>query len=411
VGTDTIRLGAFDVATGKETVVARSAKVDLGEVVIHPRRHVIEAADFPAARQAWTIVDPAVKPDFDRLRGLAKGDFSILSRDREDGTWLVEYDEDRGPVRYFAWDRKARSGTFLFSNRPKLEGLALAEMRPFTLKARDGLELNGYVTLPVGVPAKALPVVLFPHGGPWGRDEWGYDPWAQWFANRGYATLQVNFRGSTGYGKAFLNAGNREWGRKMHADLVDTVAWAVKQGWADPKRIAVVGGSYGGYSALAGATFTPDLFRCSVPLVAPSNLFTLLRSVPSYWAPFLAQLHRRVGNPDDPADEALLRAASPLFAADRIRIPILLGHGANDPRVKQAEAEQIVAAIERNGGRVTYVLYPDEGHGFARPENRTDFNARAERFLAECLGGRAEPMAGDRIAGSTAVVREVGGKR
>ncbi len=411
VASDTVRLVAVDVATGKETVVARSAKVDLGDAVIHPRRHVVEAADFPAARQAWTIVDPAVKPDFDGLRALGKGDFTIVSRDRADRTWVVELVDDRAPARYYAWDREARKASFLFSSRPKLDGFTLAEMRPFTVKARDGLELNGYLTLPVGVPPKALPAVLFPHGGPWARDAWGFSRWAQWYANRGYAVLQVNFRGSTGYGKAFLNAGNREWGRKMHADLLDTVAWAVKQGHVDAKRVAVDGGSYGGYSALASAAFTPDVFRCAVAVVAPSNLFTLLRSVPSWWAPFLAQLHRRVGNPDDPADEPLLRAASPLFSADRIRIPLLLGQGKNDPRVRQAEAEQIVAAIEKSGGRVTYVLYPDEGHGFARPENQIDFDARAEAFLADCLGGRAEPMAGDRVPGSTAVVKVVEARR
>ncbi len=409
-GSDTLRVSAFDVATGKETRIAANPKVDSDAVQIHPTRHVVEAVDFPAARSAWTVIDPAVKADFEGLKALAPGDFQVASRDRADATWLVTYDQDRGPVRWYAWDRKARKGTFLFTARPKLEGLPLAEMRPFTVKARDGLELNGYLTLPVGLPPKALPTVLFPHGGPWARDTWGYQPMVQWLANRGYAVLQVNFRASTGYGKAFLNAGDREWGRKMHLDLVDTVAWAVKQGYADPRRVAILGGSYGGYSALAGATFTPDLFRCSVPIVAPSNLFTLLRSFPAYWKPFMARAHRQIGNPDDPKDEALLRAASPLFSADRIKIPLLLGQGANDPRVKQAEAEQIVAAIEKSGGRITYVLYPDEGHGFARPENRTDFNARAEVFLAGCLGGRVEPMTGDRIPGSTAVVREVGAK-
>jgi dipeptidyl aminopeptidase/acylaminoacyl peptidase len=193
----------------------------------------------------------------------------------------------------------------------------------------------------------------------------------------------------------------------MHDDLADAVRWAAKEGLADPRKVAIMGGSYGGYSALAGAAFTPELFRCSVDIVGPSNLFTLIRSIPPYWKPMLGLFAKRLGDIDDPKDEPLLRAASPLFSAERIRIPILIGQGANDPRVKQAESEQIVAAIEKNGGAVTYVLYPDEGHGFARPENRTDFNARAEAFLADCLGGRAEPMAGERIAGSTAVVKVV----
>jgi dipeptidyl aminopeptidase/acylaminoacyl peptidase len=260
----------------------------------------------------------------------------------------------------------------------------------------------------VGVAAEKLPLVLYVHGGPWARDTWGYEPTVQWLVNRGYAVLQPNFRGSTGYGKKFLHAGDREWGKAMHTDLVDAVSWAIAKGIADEKRVAIYGGSYGGYSALAGATFTPDLFKCAVDIVGPSNLFTLLRSVPPYWKAFASIFKTRIGDIDDPDDEPLLRAASPLYAANRIRIPLLIGQGANDPRVKQAESEQIVAAIERNHGTATYVLYPDEGHGFARPPNRMDFNARAEQFLAEQLGGRAEPMQGDRLPGSTAVVRIVG---
>src|SRR5512137_794884 len=278
-------------------------------------------------------------------------------------------------------------------------------MRSVQIPARDGLTLNGYLTLPPGKAFKDLPMVLFVHGGPWARDRWGFNPYAQWLSNRGYAVLEVNFRGSTGYGKKFLNAGNKQWGKTMQDDLTDAVGWAVKQGWVDPRRVAVMGGSYGGYATLAGLAFTPDVYRCGVDIVGPSNLFTLLATIPPYWAPMLAQFHQRVGDPK--ADEALLRAASPLFSAERIRAPLLIGQGANDPRVKQAESEQIVAAIEKNGGGVIYVVYPDEGHGFARPENRIDFNARAEAFLADCLGGKAEPMAGERIPGATAEVKVV----
>ncbi|MEO6325116.1 MAG: alpha/beta fold hydrolase [Thermoanaerobaculia bacterium] len=255
---------------------------------------------------------------------------------------------------------------------------------------------------------KNLPMVLFVHGGPWGRDTWGYSPYAQWLANRGYAVLQVNFRASTGYGKKFLNAGNKQWGLKMHDDLLDAVDWAVKQGYADPKRVAIMGGSYGGYAALAAVTFTPEKFACSVDIVGPSNLKTLIGSIPAYWKPMRATFDVRMGNVDDPKDAELVKAASPLFKADKIVRPLLIGQGANDPRVNQKESEQIVDAIAKNKGNVTYVLYPDEGHGFARPENRIDFNARAEQFLSGCLGGRFEPMAGDKIPGSTAVVRVVG---
>jgi dipeptidyl aminopeptidase/acylaminoacyl peptidase len=382
--------------------------VDAGEVLFHPRRHTVQAVSFAPGRAAWTVIDPEVKADFEALAMLFDGDFSVVNRDDRDATWLVAYDSDRGPIRYYAWDRTARKGTFLFTARPKLEGLALAPMQPVAIAARDGLSLHAYLTLPVGVTPKRLPMVLFVHGGPWGRDTWGYDAYAQWFANRGYAVLQVNFRGSTGYGKALLNAGNRQWGLKMHDDLLDAVDWAVKQGHADPSKVAIYGGSYGGYAALAGVTFTPDTFACAVDIVGPSNLQTLIRSIPPYWKPIRAMFDVRIGNVDDPKDADLVRNASPLFKADRIKKPLLIGQGANDPRVKQAESEQIVAAIEKSGGEVTYVLYPDEGHGFARPQNSVDFNARAEAFLAACLGGRAEPIVGERHPGSTAVVKVVG---
>jgi dipeptidyl aminopeptidase/acylaminoacyl peptidase len=245
------------------------------------------------------------------------------------------------------------------------------------------------------------------HGGPWARDDWGFDPEAQWLSNRGYAVLQVNYRGSEGYGKKYLHAGDKQWGKTMHTDLLDSVAWAVKEGFADPKKVAIYGGSYGGYAALAGAAFSSDVFHCAVDIVGPSNIFTLLKTIPPYWKPLIALFYQRVGDPEK--DKALLEAASPLFSARKIKIPLLIAQGANDPRVKQAESEQIVKAIADNGGRATYVLYTDEGHGFARPENRLDFYARAEAFLGAELGGRVEPIkAGERYPGSTAVVREVG---
>jgi dipeptidyl aminopeptidase/acylaminoacyl peptidase len=406
---NTSRVIQKDIATGTETVIAENPNVDVGGIVIHPTKHFVQAVDFPAGRQAWTVIDHTIAPDFQGIAKLRDGDFNVVNRDREDKTWLVAFNEDRGPIRYYAWDRETKKGTFLFVHQPKLEGLPLAQMRAVSFPARDGLTLNGYLTLPVGVKPSGLPLVLFVHGGPWARDNWGYNPYAQWLSNRGYAVLQVNFRGSTGYGKKFLNAGNKQWGKAMHTDLLDAVDWTVKQGWVDAKKVAIMGGSYGGYSALAGVTFTPDVFKCSVDIVGPSNLFTLLQSIPPYWAPMISQFHQRMGDPK--TDEALLRAASPLFSADKIKVPLLIGQGANDPRVKQAESEQIVAAIEKNGGGVTYVLYPDEGHGFARPENRIDFNARTEAFLGACLGGRVEPLpAGDRVPGSTAVVKVVEAK-
>jgi dipeptidyl aminopeptidase/acylaminoacyl peptidase len=406
LNSNTARVLLKDLKTGTEVVIAENPNVDHGAIVVHPTKHAVQAVDFPAGRQAWYVVDPTVRPDFEAIRNLSGGDFGITNRSRDDKTWLVGFTEDRGPIRYYAWDREAKKGTFLFVHQPKLEGLPLAQMAAVSFPARDGLTLNGYLTLPAGVKAQNLPLVLFVHGGPWARDTWGYNPYAQWLANRGYAVMQVNFRGSTGYGKAFKNAGNKQWGKAMHTDLLDAVDWTVKKGWVDPARVAIMGGSYGGYSALAGVTFTPDVFKCSVDIVGPSNLFTLLASIPPYWAPIISEFHQRMGDPK--TDEKLLHDASPLFSADKIKVPLLIGQGANDPRVKQAESEQIVAAIEKNGGGVTYVLYPDEGHGFARPENRIDFNARAEAFLGACLGGRVEPLPeGGKVPGSTAVVKVV----
>jgi len=404
---DTAALVERNIASGEEKVIAASKEVDVGDVMIHPRTHAIEAVSFAPGRTSWTVIDNAVKADFDGIAKLSDGDFRVINRNTADDTWLVGFTRDQGPERYYAWDRKNRTGAFLFVHQPKLDGLALATMNPVTYTARDGMQLYAYLTLPAGVAAKNLPLVLMVHGGPWSRDEWGFDPYAQWLANRGYAVLQINFRGSTGYGKAYVNAGNRQWGLKMHDDLLDGVAWAVKEGYADPKRVAVMGSSYGGYAALAAAAFTPDAFACNVDIVGPSNLKTLIGAIPPYWKPIRARFDFRMGNVDDPKDAELLRNASPLFKADRISKPLLIGQGANDPRVNIRESEQIVDAIEKNKGAVTYVVYPDEGHGFARPENRIDFNARAERFLAECLGGRFEPMTGDRITGSTAIVKTI----
>jgi len=407
IGSDTARVLERNLGSGAEKLVAQSPDVDSGDVMIHPKTKVVEAVSFEPGRRQWKVIDPSVQADFDALAKVHDGDFSIVSRDRADKTWLVAYTSDRGPVRFYSWNRAAKKSTLMFTAQPKLENLTLAEMKAVVIPARDGLKLNSYLTLPAGVPGKNLPMVLFVHGGPWARDNWGYSPYAQWFANRGYACLQVNFRGSTGYGKKFLNAGNKEWGLKMHDDLIDAVDWAVAQGYADAKKVAIYGGSYGGYSALAGVTFTPEKFACSVDIVGPSNIRTLLATIPPYWKPMLAQFSVRVGDVNDPKDADLVKSASPLFKADKIVRPLLIGQGANDPRVKQAEAEQIVDAIIKNNGNVTYVVYPDEGHGFQRPENRIDFNARAEAFLGQNLGGRTEAITGSKVPGSTAVVRTI----
>src|SRR5713226_2095735 len=388
LGSDTARVVEKEINSGKEKVLASSSVVDASRVMVNPKSHAVEAVAFVPDRLQWTVLDPAVKGDFAGIAKLNDGDLSITSRTLPDDKWLVSFTRDRGSLRYYEWDRSSKTGRFLFAAQPKLEGQTLAEMKPIAIKSRDGLTLHGYLTLPAGVAAKNLPMVLNVHGGPWARDSWGYRPDAQWFANRGYACLQVNYRASTGYGKEFINAGDKEWGGKMHDDLVDAFNWAVEQGIADPQKVAIFGGSYGGYAALVGATFTPDLFCCAVDIVGPSNLITLINSVPPYWKPLIAIFHQRVGNPE--TDGEFLKSRSPLFKVDQIKIPILIGQGANDPRVKQAESEQIVAAMKSKSIPYEYMLFPDEGHGFAKPENRLKFFAAAEKFLAKHLGGRYE---------------------
>ena len=382
------RLVKLNIATGDIAVIAEDPQYDVGTVIIHPDTHEVQAVAFNKDRNEWRVLDESIKWDFDNIRGTHRGDFFMISRDDADRTWIVAFTVDSGPVPFYAYDRTNGKATFLFDNQPALNKYTLATMEPISFTARDGLIVHGYLTLPVGEQKTNLPMVLDVHGGPWGRDTWGYNPEAQWFANRGYACLQVNFRGSTGYGKDFLNAGDKEWGRNMHNDLVDAVNWAIQQGVANPKRVAIYGGSYGGYAALVGATFTPDLFCCAVDIVGPSNLNTLIRTIPPYWSTFLATFHKRVGNPD--TEEEFLQSRSPLFKVDQIKIPMLIAQGANDPRVKQAESEQIVEAMKRKGIDYEYMLFPDEGHGFAKPENRLKFYAAAEKFLAKHLGGRYE---------------------
>ncbi|MFN6562682.1 MAG: S9 family peptidase [Nostoc sp. ChiSLP01] len=384
------RLLAVDLNTRQETVIAQDEQYDLVGVVIQPVTRVIEAVSFYKDKQEWQIIDQSIAADFEEIAKVRSGEFSIISRDLEDKNWLVAYNTDDGPVYYYAYNRESKTSTFLFSNQPKLEGLQLASMQPISYKARDGLTIHGYLTTPVGIPSQNLPTVLLVHGGPWARDTWGLDPEAQWLANRGYAVLQVNFRGSTGYGKAFVNAGNREWAAKMHDDLIDAVNWLVEKGISDPQKIAIMGGSYGGYATLAGLTFTPEIFAAGVDIVGPSNLITLIQTIPPYWEPLKAMFYHRVGNLE--TEEEFLKSRSPLFFIDKIQKPLLIGQGANDPRVKQAESDQIVNAMQQAGLPVQYVLYPDEGHGFARPENRLHFFAIAEEFLAKYLGGRFEPL-------------------
>ena len=378
----------MEIKTGCIEVVAGDEQYDVGDVTLHPDTYEVQLVSFVKARIEHRVLDSSIQKDIDAVAALRPGDFGISNRTHDDNTWLVGFTEDDHPFSYYTYDRRTKTGTFLFYARPDLTDYTLTTMDPISYESRDGYTIHGYLHTPAGRERRGLPTVLLVHGGPWHRDTWGYDPEGQWLANRGYAVLQVNFRGSTGYGKNFLNAGDREWGGKMHLDLVDAVDWIVDQGIADPDRIAIYGGSYGGYAALVGATFTPDLFKCAVDIVGPSNLITFIETIPPYWSTYLNILQKRIGNPETEIE--FLESRSPLFHVDNIEIPMLIAQGANDPRVKQSESEQIVAAMEAKGIDHKYILFTDEGHGFAKPENRLEFYAAAERFLAKHLGGRAE---------------------
>jgi dipeptidyl aminopeptidase/acylaminoacyl peptidase len=405
-GADTGGLYAFRVDANGGTfggyeLIANNPRADLADVVMDPIYERPQAVAFEYARNEWKIVDRSIQGDWDYLSRLAQGDFSISSRDNADRLWVVTYLRDDGPVSYYLYDRKARKASFLFTNRSQLENLKLAKMKPELIPARDGLTLVSYLTVPIGVEAANLPMVLLVHGGPWARDRWGYNGLHQWLANRGYAVLSVNFRGSTGFGKRFLNAGNREWAGKMHDDLIDAVIWAVQNKVADPDRVAIMGGSYGGYATLVGLTFTPDFFAAGVDIVGPSHVRTLLETIPPYWKPIKAKFETRVGSLNE---AEFLDQISPLKRVNAISKPLLIGQGRNDPRVKETESRQIVKAMQDKGLPVTYVVFPDEGHGFARPQNNLAFFAMTEAFLAQHLGGRFEPI-GSAVRESSAQVQ------
>jgi dipeptidyl aminopeptidase/acylaminoacyl peptidase len=407
---DTAALKAMDAASGATRVIGEDPRADVGGLLANPRTGVVEAYSVNYLRNRWVPVGDALKADIEYLNANAGGDWSVGSRTLDDSKWTVAVNASDKPPATFLYDRRAKRLTKLFDQRPELGGLALAKTVPVEIRSRDGLTLPSYLTLPAGSDASAdgkpdqpVPMVLFVHGGPWGRDDYGFNGYNQWLANRGYAVLQVNFRASTGFGKKFISAGDQQWSKTMHDDLIDAVKWAVDGRVTTADKVAIMGGSYGGYATLAGLTYTPTTFACGVDIVGPSNLETLLSTIPPYWEAGRKQLYGRVGDPTTEAGRAVLREASPLFKADRIVRPLLIGQGANDPRVKQAESDQIVAAMRAKNIPVTYVLFPDEGHGFARPVNNIAFNAVTENFLGRCLGGRAEPVGSD-VAASTAKV-------
>jgi dipeptidyl aminopeptidase/acylaminoacyl peptidase len=397
---NTAALTTIDLATGKQTLIAEDQRADISGALAHPTEKNIQAVSFTYTRTEWKVLDDSIKADLDYLKTVADGEIQITGRTLDDKRWTVAFLMDNGPIRFYLYDRQPeRKAKFLFTSNRDLEKLPLVKMHPKVIKSRDGMDLVSYLSLPKwadgdddGRPSEPLPMILNVHGGPWARDEWGYDPEHQLLANRGYAVLSVNYRGSTGFGKDFINKAQKEWAAKMHDDLIDAVNWAVEQKIAKKDKVAIMGGSYGGYATLVGLTFTPDVFACGVDIVGPSSLITLMENPPEYWYSFMPVMKLRVGDWTSDEGRKFLQSRSPLFLVDKIKKPLLIGQGANDPRVKQAEADQIVKAMNLHKIPVTYVLFNDEGHGFARPENRFAFYAITEGFLAQHLGGRYEPV-------------------
>ena len=405
-GRDTAALTRIDLATGQTQVIAAHDEADIGAVLRDAETHEPVAYSVTHARRRWHVLDARFRDDFAFLDAQGLGDWSPASRSEDDTLWIVVARSDTRIGEAALYDRRAKTLRPLGSARPELDGAPLSAMHPAVIRSRDGLDLVSYLTRPLDAQGPG-PLVLLVHGGPWARDTFGFDPMHQWLANRGYSALSVNFRSSTGFGKSFLNAGDGEWGRAMDDDLSDAVAWAIAEGVADPARVGILGGSYGGYATLMALARNPHIYACGVDLVGPANLETLLRTIPPYWEALRAQFHRAIGDPDTEAGRALIRERSPVHHAERIRVPLMIVQGANDPRVKQAESDQMAEAMTRGGIPVTYLLFPDEGHGLVRPENRLAFFIRAEAFLARHLGGRCEPVREGEAAGnSMQVVRE-----
>ena len=401
---DLTRLILFDPQTGKEEFVEQDPlkRVDFGGASFSDLTGEMIATVYVDDRVRRYWKDKTFEADYKFLqKQLPNAEISLSSATKDERYYLVTASSDVDPGAVYLFDRTTKKLTFQYRPRPNLPVKDLAPMLSIRYKSSDGLEIPAYLTLPKGYTlktAKNLPLIVHPHGGPWARDTWGYDPYAQFLANRGYAVLQANFRSSTGYGKKFLNAGNKQWGDLMQDDLTYGVQYLVGEGVADPKRVGIMGGSYGGYAALAGVTFTPDLYAAAVAIVAPSNLITLLNSIPPYWEAIRKVFYVRMGDPNAPEDKKQLERQSPLNFVEKIKTPLMVVQGANDPRVKKAEADQIVVALRERNYPVEYILAPDEGHGFARPVNNMAFLAAAEKFLAQHLGGRFQESMPENIA-------------
>jgi dipeptidyl aminopeptidase/acylaminoacyl peptidase len=376
---NTERLVTLDLKTGKETIIDEDPEYDLSEVIISDQTNELLGVGYNRDRLAYKAFDAQFAQDLRALEKVHHGEIHFRSSTRDEKLWIIAYDSPDDPGATYLYDRVTGQAQFLYRPRPWLPRDGLAEVKPIKFQSRDGLTIHGYLTLPKGVEPKRLPTVVVVHGGPWARDDWGYDPETQFLANRGFAALQINYRGSTGYGKRFLHAGDREWGGKMLDDLVDGAEWAVAQGFADRDRLAIYGGSYGGYATLAALAFCPKIFACGIDYVGISNLLTFMKTIPPYWETFRNVMYKRVGNPE--TDPEFLLSRSPLFAVDKIEVPLLVAQGYNDPRVNHAEAEQIVDALKAKGSPVEYLVKMDEGHGFQNPENRIEFYEKMEAFL------------------------------
>jgi len=391
---NTKRLVKVNFATGDKEVLAYDDNYDIDQVLLNENTGEPELVSFYRDRMEWQAVNSDLKDDLKTVLSLHNGELNHIQRSSDGNKWVLFFISDTGPGAYYLYDRKTKKTEFLFCDKPALKKYKLASMNPVSFKSRDGLTIHGYLTCPAGKTAKNLPLVLDVHGGPWWRHRWGYfltgghNAIAQVLANWGYACLHINYRGSSGYGKKFMDAGDREFGGKMHNDLIDAVNWAVEEGIADPDRVAIMGASMGGYSALVGATFTPDVFRCAISMYGPTNLVTLVKTIVDFRPMGKAKWYRRVGHPEK--DKGFLESRSPLFKVDQIKIPILIAQGGNDPRVKPSEAEQIVEAMKAKGLDYEYLFFPNEGHGFSRPENRFKLAIAMEKFLAKHLGGRFE---------------------
>jgi len=392
LGRDKSALVKYDLANNKEVeVLFEHPEVDISNILYSKKRKVLTGVSFVTWKTETSFFDKTredLQKEIEKL--IPNKEIAVTTFDKNEDKVTVRSYSDKSLGSYYLYDIKAKKLSKLVDVSSWLKEEDMASILPITYKSRDGLTINGYLTLPKGIEAKNIPVVVNPHGGPWHRDYWGFNPEAQFLANRGYAVLQMNFRGSTGYGRKFLEAGNKEWGKKMQDDITDGVEWLIKEGIADPKKVGIYGGSYGGYATLAGLAFTPDLYACGIDYVGVSNIFTFFSSIPEYWKLDLEVMYEQIGNPEK--DKALLEEVSPIFHVDKIKAPLFIAQGANDPRVKKAESEQMVQALKARGVDVIYMLKDNEGHGFHNQENKFDFYREMEKFLGQHLGGRVETV-------------------